>query len=297
MPELIEAMRFNTVNAELDALLPTFSRLLKAVSIVHRLAEDKGELVLWVYHVEHITVAKDIFQGLERGEIDVEKTLSQQKKAKRRFHWSELLAYPLTVVISLSCVLGFLSLWLESWQLISVLSFQGLHVDNNVLVVNTQSQVFALFKQGQLWRLITPIFLHFSLMHIAFNLVLFSFFARQIEVKEGGVNLGSDILLLALISNLSQFYAMSDQLFGGISGVVYGLMAYCWMVNVLQKKHLYQVPQGLMLISLFMMGMGFIGVFNIFGIAVANWAHVSGLVGGIVLAFMRYSSWQLMKRQ
>ncbi|NRB41600.1 MAG: rhomboid family intramembrane serine protease [Pseudomonadales bacterium] len=288
MAELYEAMRFPQQSGRLDRSMRQFSQLLKATSLPHRVAEDKGELVLWVYHQEHIAVCDDLYRRFVAGEFDrLDEEIAAAALNKSHFQWRHLFATPITLLICMLSMLGFALVYLELWPLISMLSFQGLGLQDGNLIVNQKYQVWQLLKQGQVWRLFTPMFLHFNAMHIAFNLVLFVFFARQIEKKEGAFNLLSDILIIALISNLGQFWFSSGQLFGGLSGVVYGLMAYCWLLNILRKQLVYQVPQGLMLVSIAMMALSFFGLFSLFGMAIANWAHLLGLVAGLGLAMIR----------
>ena len=51
----------------------------------------------------------------------------------------------------------------------------------------------------QVWRLLTPIFLHFGILHIAFNLVMFEAFARPLERHLGTMHLLYVVLSIALV--------------------------------------------------------------------------------------------------
>ena len=113
------------------------------------------------------------------------------------------------------------------------------------------------------------------------------FFARQIEQRQGGLNLLSHVLILALLSNLAQFWLSPEQLFGGLSGVVYGIMGYCWFINALRKEMFFLVPQGLMLASIIMILLSLSGMFSLFGMSIANWAHIAGLLSGLLLAYWK----------
>jgi len=87
---------------------------------------------------------------------------------------------------------------------------------------------FVSVKQGQVWRLVTPAFLHLDAMHLLFNMMMFYFLGRQVEFIRGPMKLGLLIFILALVSNVAQA-VLKDPLFGGMSGVVYGLFGYIWM--------------------------------------------------------------------
>ncbi len=284
MANLHEALRVSQSDKQGLVLIKKFSSSIKALSFPHRVTEDSNDIVMWVYQEDHIALCQQLFQRF----LDNDLPLPTPSKAKNiGFSLQRLASFPVVVCTAILCCLGYSLLFIESWQLISLFSFQGLSIEQGELIVNRRDEVWQLLQSGQLWRLITPIFLHFSLMHIVFNTVLFVYFAKQIEEKEGSFNLLSDILLLALMSNLAQFCFVGDQLFGGLSGVVYGLMAYSWAINQLRKQAVFHVPQGLMLVSVIMMGLGFLGIFSLMALSIANWAHLVGLLTGIALAFMR----------
>src|SRR5690606_32056072 len=94
-------------------------------------------------------------------------------------------------------------------------------------------------REGQIWRLISPIFVHFGLLHLIFNLYMLSQLGTAIERRRGTAEFGLLVLVTALVSNLAQFALpdvfsvpsarAGDGPFGGMSGVLYGLFGYAWM--------------------------------------------------------------------
>ncbi|APW61065.1 rhomboid family intramembrane serine protease [Paludisphaera borealis] len=142
---------------------------------------------------------------------------------------------------------------------------------------------------GQAWRLVTPIFLHFSILHIFFNVWWMLVLGTAIERQRGTWRLVVLILVTAVLSNLTEFVYMEwflrdSHLFGGLSGVVYALFGYVWM------KGEYQPEQGLsidsrntmlMMVWLFVCMTGAVG-------PIANAAHVGGLVAGAALGLLRF---------
>lgn len=60
----------------------------------------------------------------------------------------------------------------------------------------------AMLGTGQVWRLITPAFLHFSFVHLAFNLVIFYEFGRRVEAVLGSKRFALMALGIVLVSNL-----------------------------------------------------------------------------------------------
>jgi GlpG protein len=87
--------------------------------------------------------------------------------------------------------------------------------------------VFAPIARGQIWRLITPIFIHLSITHILFNMWALLSLGSRVESRFGAVQLGIWVLALAIFSNVAQVLFESPA-FGGISGVVYGIFGIAW---------------------------------------------------------------------
>jgi GlpG protein len=145
-------------------------------------------------------------------------------------------------------------------------------------------------QQGQVWRLATPIFLHFGLVHLLFNMVVLWQFGALIEERRGAWRYLALILVTAVASNIAQYYLTitwedgalsvhSNPAFGGMSGVLYGLFGYLWM------KSRYEPVLGLTLnprIVVLLIAWLFVCMSGVMG-PVANTAHVAGLLVGVVI--------------
>jgi len=136
-------------------------------------------------------------------------------------------------------------------------------------------------RQGQIWRLFTPVFLHFSLWHLLFNLLWLKDLGGIMEAKIGTLRFAGAVALVALVSNLSQYLAGGAG-FGGMSGVVYGIFGYLWVRNRLEWHFgvfISPMASGLLMIFL---ALGFFGLLG----PTANAAHLSGLVAGAGLGWI-----------
>ena len=87
---------------------------------------------------------------------------------------------------------------------------------------------FAAIEFGQVWRLITPIFLHFGIMHLLFDVIMFYQFGTLVETAHGSLRALLLILVGAVISNVAEA-VFGHRIFGGMSGVVYAQFGYVWM--------------------------------------------------------------------
>jgi rhomboid protease GlpG len=130
---------------------------------------------------------------------------------------------------------------------------------------------------GEVWRLFTPIFVHFGWLHLIFNMMWLYQLGCMIEGRQGSLLLAALVAVVALCSNLAQYYFAGPS-FGGMSGVVYGLAGYVWMRGKYDRASgLYLDPQSvtILLVWLVVCYTGYVG-------DIANTAHLVGLIVGVV---------------
>jgi GlpG protein len=81
---------------------------------------------------------------------------------------------------------------------------------------------FSAIARGEVWRLVTPCFIHMSWVHLIFNGWALIVLGSRLENRFGAVRLSLWMLAIAVFSNVAQALADSP-LFGGLSGVLYGV--------------------------------------------------------------------------
>ncbi len=134
---------------------------------------------------------------------------------------------------------------------------------------------------GQWWRLVTPMLIHFGFLHIAMNGMWYWELGRRIEARQGGINLLGLTLLFSLVSNYAQYYYGGPGLFGGLSGVLYGLLGHCWIYQWLAPNPAYRLPRGVLVMMLVWLALCMSGLMSMIGFGeIANAAHVGGLLVG-----------------
>jgi len=156
-------------------------------------------------------------------------------------------------------------------------------------------------RRFELWRTITPIFIHFGLLHLLFNCMWIFYFGRQIEGRSGSLWLAILVVLIAIpsnslgslvplewqgseVANIGKFWIM---LSGGLSGVVYGLFGYVWMKVLFDpSSNFYLSPFTIGMLMIWFViclfaGDGLMGQ----GTRVNNWAHGGGLVVGLAIGY------------
>ena len=189
-------------------------------------------------------------------------------------------------IIILAALLSIISNFGSVISIIEPFTYTKINISNlGYISISTFNDTF--FNQNQWWRLITPMFLHFSIAHLAFNSLWIYILGKQIEKIDGKLIFLILVLFSSVLSNFLQFYWVSSNLFGGLSGVIYGLIGYC-MVNEMDSPfQRYDIPPALYLFMIIWMLLGFLGLLDLFGFgSVANFAHLGGLVSGIAFAII-----------
>lgn len=135
------------------------------------------------------------------------------------------------------------------------------------------------YQAGEIWRYLTPIFIHFSLLHILFNLTWWWYLGGMIEKRLGWGKLVEIALISGLLSNYAQA-SISGPDFGGLSGVIYALMGYVWLYGENIKSTGISLARALIGIAIIWLIAGYTGILG----AIANTAHLVGLIIGLILA-------------
>ncbi len=168
-----------------------------------------------------------------------------------------------------------------------VAAISGLDGDNPVLlplyIIDLTQPEAGL--SGELWRLVTPAFIHFGPIHLLFNMMWLWDLGRAIEFRKGSAFYVVFVLALAVAANLAQYFITGHPKFGGMSGVVYGFLGYVWIMGRRSPRFGMALPQQTVLI----MGGWFVLCWTGLLGPIANWAHAAGLGLGVAWAFMESS--------
>ena len=121
-------------------------------------------------------------------------------------------------------------------------------------------------------------------------------FGSRLERFQGSLHLLAIILLTGIVSNLAQYLWGGDvAIFGGFSGVVYGLMGYCMVREKVDSHWHFGLPPMYYGVMLGWLVIGFTGLLGSIGFGnMANAAHAGGLVVGGLLGAL---SGLLFKRE
>lgn len=132
---------------------------------------------------------------------------------------------------------------------------------------------------GEFWRLVSPIFLHFGLLHFFFNLMSLRDLGMLVESRTGTPRYFGMVLILAVFSNWAQFELGASLSFGGMSGVISGLFGYAWVRGKLDPNSGLELHPNSVAYILGWYVLCLVGVLG----NIANWAHTGGLIAGAAL--------------
>jgi rhomboid protease GluP len=143
------------------------------------------------------------------------------------------------------------------------------------------SKINSLIMQGQLWRLITPVLLHGSILHIGFNMYALSAIGPGLERKYGLWSFLTLYLVGGLWGNTLSF-VMSPKPSLGASTAVFALIS-AQGVYIYQNRHLLGQSAKPMLMNILMV----VAVNLVMGLnpGIDNWGHMGGLFGGLFYAW------------
>ncbi len=149
-----------------------------------------------------------------------------------------------------------------------------------------------LIEDGQWWRFITSMFIHLNLSHLLFNCMSLLFLGRLIEPLLGHFNFFLAYMVTGIIASFASFALNVTVISAGASGAIFGLLGI--FVAILlsdlmpapQRKEWLKSVAAILVLNL---GMGLI-------LPVDNYAHIGGLISGIVIGFILVPMVKLNRR-
>lgn len=237
--------------------------------------EPEGLFALWLADEQYLVEAEAELNAFLRDPYDPKYQaaswqVAESRTATFRYSSPHLLAQvrakagPFTLFV-MAVALAIYAMGLLGWD---SLTFQWGHFP------------FMNGDQWSLWRYFSHALLHFSPLHIIFNCLWWWLLGGQIERQCGMAKLVQLFLLSSLISGFGQFWLVGPN-FGGLSGVVYALLGYIWWMDWLAPQRGLVIERSYVIFMLVWLVIGFA---EPMGMAIANMAHVFGLLSGCLIA-------------
>ena len=266
----------------LDVDLSGFVGVLQRLQVPHRVSEEAGEQVLWVPSEAQAADVRELYRRFPEGDPRLQALVPARRQGRLSEAWATskmtLLVLSLTLLVAGVTLLG------ESLATLHWLTFTDFRLQGDYLVFIPPAESLA---AGQWWRLFTPMLIHFGILHLAMNSLWYWELGRRIEARQGAGWLLALTLLFALLSNAAQYLFGGPSLFGGLSGVLYGLLGYCWIFQRLAPTPAYHLPPGVLVMMLVWLVLCASGLITALGFgSIANAAHVGGLLAGCLAGLL-----------
>lgn len=266
--------RFTVFDAPIGEDLLPLTGLLRTRGLPHQIFEENGRQVLVVFSADHVGPVRELYRAWRAGEVRIEVSSGTPAVRRSPVQWREA---PVTLAVAgISIALFLLFNFTGLALLLRYLTFLPFDIVDGQLVFGDMG--------AQYWRLVTPAFLHFGWLHITFNCLWLWELGRRCEQVLGSGNTLGLILVIAVVSNSCQHLYGGPGLFGGLSGVVYGLLGFAWVAPLLQPAWRIQPAPVIMLFMVGWLVLGVLGIIEAVGLgAIANAAHIGGLLSGAIL--------------
>lgn len=270
-------------------------RLLQAKGVRLLIVEEAGEQVLYVENPEHRFIVHEAYQHFRTDPATSHKINQYWQQVAPNYSsgysiWPVLLASPVVSLLLLSLAIA--GVWTGFGQFDSHRAF--LFVDRYHFLVGGGTTnldiLWQLISEGNVWRLFAPAWLHWSLFHWLFNSLGLWILGRSLEKYLGSYPFLLLVLFSALVANISQFL-VGGAGFGGFSGVVFALVGGQAMGLMLAPEKACWAHRGVVGISIIWMFAAMLGVTEFVGVYVANTAHFTGFICGVVWLVLLLS-WQ-----
>jgi len=292
-----------------------FAAYLVAQGVSVHADQEQDGWAIWVRDEDKVDQAKeelarfrhdpenDRYQGAERKaqkavQDEVHRRLEQQRKqVDMRQQWNRppMQRRPITMLLVMVSVGVFFMLALnrdsaDAWRR-NLATVDHVEFNNEGRNARDPWEILIDIRRGEVWRLVTPVFVHLGVMHLLFNMFMLYALGGMVEESRGRLRYGLMVLVLAVASSTLPALVPTEwggsPLGFGMSGVVYGIFGYIWI------KMLYQPSLGIgvhgQTVAILMIWF-FLGVFGVLedllGIRIDNWGHGVGLVLGMILAYL-----------
>ncbi|MAZ45453.1 MAG: hypothetical protein CMD74_01965 [Gammaproteobacteria bacterium] len=270
------------IDTSLDTNLASFSAWLWSQKIEHRIFEERGRQVLELSDSANASIAVAAYvkwkktSPLDRGRANLFQFTAWFRHVRRMPALSilvfiTLFVFPFTLPLAGGHLTRLCSL---------LLIFDPVNYGDKIV------PLVDVVMQKELWRLITPVFIHFNIMHLMFNLTVIIYFGRLIEKREGSAVLFFLFMFASGISNFAQYAVSANPFFGGLSGVAYGFLGFVIVMRFVRGSSTWPVTAGLINSLLFFLVLFTTGIIELFfdNIRIANTAHWTGLVTGLIFS-------------
>jgi len=253
------------------------SGYLRERGLQHRIAEENGQQCLAVLDATVIPALQEFLDQFAQGQVELHPAVAVNAAVEPRLPTLMEQATQVPVVICLIILSGLGALLIETKlgnEWVHYFTFQDFIGSHYIPLAES-------LARGEVWRLLTPAFLHFGIFHVLFNSLWMWDLGRRLEFFLGKWHFLLFFVVTGVASNCAQYLWSGSAGFGGMSGVVYALVGFIAVRQRLAPHPLVNVSPALIGFMLFWLVLCMTGAVDYFiSGSVANAAHLGGLLAG-----------------
>jgi GlpG protein len=254
---------------------------------------------VWVHDDDQMEAARSVFAefqrsreaphwpelgrlGQERRRVSEHERTSQRPviiNAREHLERRQRIGIVTLVLIGISVTVAIVTRLGESLSMVRYFAINDFRIEGpNVVFMPGLASVL----HGQVWRLVTPIFVHFGIIHLFFNMWWLKDLGTAIEHTYSRLYLSLLVLAVGVLSNLLQYFWAGSPVFGGMSGVVYGLFGFLWLRGRFDPTCPLRVNRSTVMWLMLWYVLCITGMMG----PVANAAHTGGVAVGAAWGFL-----------
>lgn len=196
-----------------------------------------------------------------------EKTETENKAYEKTFKPKKIIITPIIIIL---CIIMFgINLYFDGLNALSSVSL----ITNLLLGAN----FFPLIKAGQVWRLVTYMFNHWSIIHLLVNMYSLYIIGTQLENFIGKVKFLIVYLISGICGGLLSCVIFPNTVSAGASGAIFGLLGSLLYFGFHYRTYLGgALKTQIIPIIIINLAIGFLP-----GLNIDNACHIGGLLGGL----------------
>lgn len=180
-------------------------------------------------------------------------------------------AYPITALFLILNLLVFIFMIISGLNIISPTSSELLEIGGNrrLEVMN-----------GSYWRLLTSVFIHGGLFHLAMNLFGLGLSGQLLEPILGKLKLTSTFILCGILASLASIFWNENIVSVGASGAIFGWFGLISAFTVFRVYPPHMIGATRLLLGIYV---GISLLLGFFSGGIDNAAHLGGLLSGFLI--------------
>jgi GlpG protein len=255
--------------------------------VAHQIVSAQGYDELWILDPGQLSIVEQLINIWKEDPSLLQQTqpAAEVRRVTTGGISNQLKRSPVTTILLLLTLLVAVITQLGAdIKAVSYFTISSIHIMDGRIYFSTLANVLA---DGEYWRLFSPALLHFSVLHIVFNTLWVWDIGGKLERILGSIVWSIGVAIIAILSNVLQYQISEYPLFGGLSGVVYGLIGFAWLLPLLNKHWPVIISKQLMVFFVVWLGVGYTPFPEMIGLgSIANTAHSIGLLSGLALGLV-----------